>query len=95
MFNVAKQTAAVKTYVSIVQIKSEVRMTGRVAIVTGAENGVGFEVAKSLSGAGNDVIMACKDETQTKVAIDKIKENAPNALVAFMQVGCGIVAVEK
>jgi len=63
-------------------------MTGRVAIVTGAEAGVGFEVAKSLCETGNDVILACKDETQSKVAIDKIKEQAPNALAAFMQVGC-------
>lgn len=76
-------------FVSIVQILSadnEVRMTGCVAIVTGAESGVGFEVAKSLCAAGNDVILACKDETLTNVAIEKIKEQSPNALVAFMQV---------
>jgi len=63
------------------------RMTGRVAIVTGAETGVGLEVAKSLSEAGDDVILACKDAAQTNAAIDKIKEQAPNALAAFMQVG--------
>ena len=67
---------------------SETTMTGRVAIVTGAENGIGFEVARSLCVAGNDVILASKDETQTKIAIDKIKENAPDALATFMQVGC-------
>jgi len=67
--------------------KNETRMTGHVAIVTGAESGVGFEVAKSLCEAGNDVILACKDETQSKVAIDKIKEQAPDAVAAFMQVG--------
>jgi len=61
-------------------------MTGRVAIVTGAETGVGLEVAKSLCEAGNEVILACKDETQTNAAIDKFKEQAPNALAAFMQV---------
>ena len=65
-------------------------MTGRVAIVTGAENGVGFEVAKSLCVAGDDVILACKDEAQSKIAIDKIKEHAPNALAAFMQVSFGM-----
>ena len=62
-------------------------MTGHVAIVTGADNGVGLEVARSLCETGNDVILACKDEAQTKIAIDKIKEQAPNALVSFMQVG--------
>jgi len=62
-------------------------MTGRVAIVTGADSGVGFEVAKSLCEAGNDVILACKDETQSKIAVDKIKELAPSASAAFMQVG--------
>jgi len=62
-------------------------MTGRVAIVTGAETGLGFEVAKSLCETGNDVILACKDEADTTIAIDKIKEHAPNALASFMQVG--------
>jgi len=65
-------------------------MKGRVAIVTGAESGVGFEVAKSLCSAGDDVILACKDEAQTKIAIEKIKEHAPNALATFMQVGFGM-----
>jgi len=61
-------------------------MAGCVAIVTGAESGVGFEVAKTLCEVGSDVILACKDETQTKIAIDKIKEHAPNAVATFMQV---------
>jgi len=65
-------------------------MTGRVAIVTGAEAGVGLEVAKSLCEAGNDVILACKDETQTKAAVDKIKEQMPDAQAAFMQVSCDV-----
>jgi len=63
-------------------------MTGRVSIVTGAEAGVGFEVAKSLCEAGNEVILACKDEAQTSAAVGKIKEHVPDALAAFMQVGC-------
>lgn len=60
-------------------------MTGRVSIVTGAEAGVGFEVAKSLCEAGNEVILACKDEAQTSAAVGKIKEHVPDALAAFMQ----------
>ena len=65
-------------------------MTGLVAIVTGAESGVGFEVARTLCEAGSDVILASKDETLTKSAIDKIKEQSPDAQAAFMEVGGAI-----
>jgi len=61
-------------------------MSSGVAVVTGADGGVGFEVAKSLCEAGNEVILACKDQTLTDAAVDKIKQLAPSAVATFMQV---------
>jgi len=61
-------------------------MTGRVIIVTGASSGLGYETARYLCEGGNDVILACRDEEKAKRAIDKIKQQNPNALATYMHV---------
>ncbi|XP_061186025.1 retinol dehydrogenase 13-like [Saccostrea echinata] len=60
-------------------------MTGRVIIVTGANCGIGFEAAKKLCEAGNDVILACRSEENGKAAVEKILQENPNALATFLQ----------
>ncbi|XP_062613562.1 retinol dehydrogenase 13-like [Saccostrea cucullata] len=60
-------------------------MTGRVIIVTGANSGIGFEAAKKLCEAGNDVILACRNEEKGKAAVEKILQENPNALATFLQ----------
>jgi len=60
------------------------KMTGRVIMVTGASGGLGFAVANYLCEGGNDVILACRDETKANRAIDKIKAKNPNALATYM-----------
>lgn len=61
-------------------------MTGRTVIVTGASSGLGFETARSLCEGGNDVIMACRDEEKAKRAIERIKQQHPNALATYIHV---------
>ena len=63
-------------------------MTGRVVIITGANAGLGYEVAKHLCEGGNDVILACRSEEKGNHAIEKIKRQNPNALATFMKVSC-------
>lgn len=60
-------------------------MTGRVIIVTGANTGLGFEVARNLCEGGNDVILACRNEERGNRAVEKIKRQNPNALATYMQ----------
>lgn len=61
-------------------------MTGRVIIITGANSGIGFEAAKKLCEAGNDVILACRDEVKGKAAVENILKENPNALATYLQV---------
>lgn len=60
-------------------------MTGRVIIITGANTGIGFEAAKKLCEAGNDVILACRDEVKGKAAVENILKENPNALATYLQ----------
>ncbi|XP_056007617.1 retinol dehydrogenase 11-like isoform X2 [Ostrea edulis] len=60
-------------------------MTGRVIIITGANSGIGFEAARKLCEAGNDVILACRSEENGKAAVERILEGNPNALATFLQ----------
>ena len=47
-------------------------LSGKVAIVTGANSGLGFETAKQLASAGAKVILACRNMKKCQRAKDKI-----------------------
>jgi protochlorophyllide reductase len=53
--------------------------TGRVVIVTGANNGLGFESSLALAKKGATVVMACRNLELGQQALDKIKRVAPQA----------------
>lgn len=46
---------------------------GKVALVTGANSGLGLEIARSLSRAGADVVLACRSVDKANRAIDDIR----------------------
>jgi NAD(P)-dependent dehydrogenase (short-subunit alcohol dehydrogenase family) len=48
----------------------------KVVIVTGANSGIGFEIAKTLSSKGAKVILACRNETQGLETQNQIKGNS-------------------
>ena len=39
-----------------------VELTGKVAVVTGANTGIGYETAKALATMGAQTILACRSE---------------------------------
>jgi NAD(P)-dependent dehydrogenase (short-subunit alcohol dehydrogenase family) len=53
--------------------------SGRVAIVTGANSGIGFEAAAALAAKGAHVILACRDGAKAKAALDAIRARQPDA----------------
>lgn len=61
-------------------------MTGRVAIVTGGNSGIGYEVARHLCEGGYDTVLACRCEHKGSDAVAKLKREYPNALVECMKV---------
>lgn len=54
-------------------------LTGKLAIITGANCGIGLETAKSLAFHGCEIVMACRNESATLAAIDIIRNERPTA----------------
>lgn len=56
-------------------------LTGRTALVTGANSGLGFETALALAGCGAQVSMAVRDLAKGEQAADDIRRAFPHARV--------------
>src|SRR6201996_1939638 len=54
-------------------------LTGKLAIITGANSGLGFGLARRLSAAGADVVMAIRNRAKGEAAIEEIRANVPDA----------------
>jgi len=52
-------------------------LSGKVAIVTGATRGIGFQTAQQLANAGARVYLAARNEEQARARIDQIRREAP------------------
>ncbi|MCV7074748.1 SDR family oxidoreductase [Mycobacterium szulgai] len=54
-------------------------LTGKLAIVTGANSGLGFGLARRLAAAGADVAMAIRNRAKGEAAIKEIRSTIPAA----------------
>ncbi|KAF9429864.1 hypothetical protein BGZ76_001084 [Entomortierella beljakovae] len=52
--------------------------TGKVAIVTGANTGLGYSTAKTLAGHGAQVFLACRNKEKGLRAIERAREEIKN-----------------
>ncbi|KAK4337197.1 hypothetical protein RND71_043296 [Anisodus tanguticus] len=60
-------------------------LSDKVAIVTGANSGIGFETTRSLVLHGAQVIMACRDIDKAENAIELIRKERPNAKLSAIK----------
>ena len=60
-------------------------LSGKVAIVTGANSGIGWDTAVVFAEKGATVIMACRSMEKGQAALDKLKTELPGADVELMQ----------
>jgi NAD(P)-dependent dehydrogenase (short-subunit alcohol dehydrogenase family) len=53
--------------------------SGAVAVVTGANGGLGLEVARELARKGGHVVMAARDQAKAEAAVASIRDQVPGA----------------
>jgi NAD(P)-dependent dehydrogenase (short-subunit alcohol dehydrogenase family) len=58
---------------------------GRVAIITGANSGIGYGAAAVLAAKGAHTVLAVRNLDKGKEAADRIKKASPNAVVALQE----------
>lgn len=59
------------------------RQSGKLAVVTGATGGLGYETALALAGAGATVVLAGRSDKKGHDAIARIRRQYPQAAVRF------------
>jgi NAD(P)-dependent dehydrogenase (short-subunit alcohol dehydrogenase family) len=69
--------------------------TGRVAVVTGANGGLGLQTAMALAGAGAHVVLAARDPAKTATAEARIRERYPSSSLEVVHLDLGDLSVVR
>ncbi|MBE7243780.1 MAG: SDR family oxidoreductase [Actinomycetospora chiangmaiensis] len=67
-------------------------LAGRMAIVTGATSGIGYEATLALAGAGAEVVLAARNAAKAERAMASIRQRHPNARLAAYPLDTGRLA---
>ena len=67
-------------------------LSGRTAIVTGANSGIGWHTAKELATHGARVVLACRDVERGKQALERIRSARSDADVEIAQLDLARIA---
>ena len=59
--------------------------TGRIAIVTGANSGIGLETARQLASHGATVGLACRSPERSAAAVEDLRSTVPDARLELQQ----------
>ncbi|HYN88939.1 MAG TPA: oxidoreductase [Ardenticatenaceae bacterium] len=68
-------------------------LTGRTAVVTGANGGLGLQTALALAGAGAHVVLAARDPEKTAAAEVRIRVSHPSASLEVVPLDLGDLSV--
>jgi NAD(P)-dependent dehydrogenase (short-subunit alcohol dehydrogenase family) len=63
--------------------------SGRTAVVTGANGGLGLATARALAAAGADVVMAARNQARAAEAEERIRAGLPQASLTIMPLDLG------
>ncbi|MFD3458692.1 oxidoreductase [Nocardia fluminea] len=66
--------------------------SGRVAVVTGSNTGIGLEVARALATRHATVVLACRNRDRAEAAREDILASAPNSNVVVAQLDTSSLA---
>lgn len=58
--------------------------SGKIAIITGANSGIGFEAARALAAKHAEVILACRSAERGREALERIVAEHPDAKVELL-----------
>ena len=67
-------------------------LQGKIALVTGANSGIGLETALGLARAGAHVILACRSQAKAEQAMHSITQQAPTADLSYVQLDLASLA---
>lgn len=67
-------------------------LAGKIAVVTGANAGIGFETAAGLAKAGARVVMACRSVARAEAARSSLVGRAPGATFEVMELDLASLA---
>ena len=59
-------------------------MQGKIAVVTGANSGIGLETARALAARGATVVMACRDQGRAAAALADVLATSGNTAVSVL-----------
>ncbi len=59
--------------------------SGRLAVVTGANSGLGLETTKALAASGASVVMAVRSPDRGQAAVDEIRADTPDADIELLR----------
>ncbi|MGW1724438.1 oxidoreductase [Streptomyces sp. NPDC002306] len=63
--------------------------TGRTAVVTGANSGLGYVTARELARKGARVVVACRSEARGRAAVARLGTEVPDAQAEFARLDLG------
>jgi NAD(P)-dependent dehydrogenase (short-subunit alcohol dehydrogenase family) len=74
---------------TVQQIPSQ---TGKTALVTGANSGIGYQAALVLARHGAHVLLACRNAAKGLAALERLKREAPGAAAELVEVDMASLA---
>ena len=67
-------------------------LSGRIAVVTGANGGLGLETVRALAGAGAHVVMAARNPEKTEAAVAELRAAQADASLEVVPLDLGSLA---